>query len=129
MRTEQEKKEFIIRLKKRIKDWVIRVLNLCEQLPQSTTTRVINFQLIKSATSTGANHRAACRSRSDNEFYSKMSVAVEEGDESLYWLEIIAEKGISCNNNELNWLIKEADEIVRILATARYNSRGNSHKK
>ncbi len=57
-----------------------------------------------------------------------MSIAVEEGDESLYWLEVIDAKEIPCDKKELKWLIKEADEIVRILATARYNSRGNKNK-
>ena len=129
MRTEQKKLAFIENLKKRIKFWVVKVLIFCETLPLGVVTRVVNFQLVKSASSTGANHRAACRSRSDNEFYSKMSIAVEEGDESLYWLEVIDAKEIPCDKKELKWLIKEADEIVRILATAMYNSRGNKNKK
>jgi len=78
MRTEKEKREFVEQLKRRIKEWVVEILTLCESLPKNVVTRVINFQLVKSATSTGANHRAACKSRSDNEFYSKMSIVVEE---------------------------------------------------
>lgn len=83
-------------------------------------TRVINFQLIKAATSTGANHRASCRARSDNEFYAKLSIALEEADESHYWLEIIEAKGIPCSLKELHFLIKEADEFTRIFSTARF---------
>jgi len=94
MRSEQEKQEFIEQLRKRIKQWVVRVLDFCEQLPVNSVTRVINFQLIKSSTSTGANHRAACRARSKKEFFAKISIAVEEADESQYWLEIIEAKGI-----------------------------------
>ncbi len=124
MRTNSEKEAFIGELKKRIKTWVVRVLNLCEDLQRNPVTRVINFQLIKSSTSTGANHRAACRARSDKEFYSKISITVEEADESLYWLEIIEAKGISCDRNELKWLLKESDEIVRILAKARFTAKG-----
>ncbi|MEM7373667.1 MAG: four helix bundle protein [Bacteroidota bacterium] len=122
-RTEEEKKAFIIQFKLRVKKWVVRVLNFCESLPRNTVTRVVNFQLIKSATSTGANHRAACRARSDNEFFAKMSIALEEADESHYWLEIIQAKGIECNPVELDFLIQESDEITRILASARANSR------
>jgi len=118
-----EKKEFITQLKIRIKSWVVRVLNFCESLPNTSSTRVINYQLIKSATSTGANHRAACRARSDNEFYAKMSIALEEADESHYWLEIIEAKDIQCNKEELQFLIKESDEITRILSTARSNTK------
>lgn len=123
MRTEKEKREFVEKLKMRIKNWVVRVLIFCESLPKGTATRVINFQLIKSATSTGANHRAACRARSSNEFHAKMSIAVEEADESQYWLEVIEATGILCSKSELLFLIKEADEITRILATARHNAR------
>ena len=121
MYTDQEKKDFIEKLKLRIKSWVVRVLNFCETLPTNGVTRVINFQLIKSSTSTGANHRASCRARSTNEFFAKISIALEEADESLYWLEIIDAKNILCNKNELAFLIKESDEITRILATSRSN--------
>ncbi|MGK0363233.1 MAG: four helix bundle protein [Saprospiraceae bacterium] len=123
MRSEKEKITWIEQLKLRIKSWVVRVLNFCETLPQSAVTRNIVFQLSKSSTSTGANHRAACRARSDNEFYAKISIAVEEADESLYWLEIIEAKKTPCSKSELSLLIKEADEITRILSTARHNAK------
>src|SRR5437764_376151 len=48
-------------------------------------------QLLRSATSVGANYRAACRAQSRPEFASKLSIVVEEADESLYWLELIQE--------------------------------------
>ena len=121
--TEEEKKVFIEKLKLRIKLWVVRVLNFCETLPPNAITRVINFQLIKSSTSTGANHRASCRARSTNEFFAKISIALEEADESHYWLEIIEAKNIHCDKNELALLLKESDEITRILATSRANAK------
>ena len=119
MRSEQEKQDFVEQLRKRIKKWVVRVLDFCEQLPVNAVTRVINFQLIKSSTSTGANHRAACRARSKKEFFAKISIAVEEADESQYWLEIIEAKGIKIDEAELEFLLKEIDEIIRILSKAR----------
>ena len=119
MRSEQEKQEFVEQLRKRIKAWVVRVLDFCEQLPMNAATRVINFQLIKSSTSTGANHRAACRARSKKEFFAKISIAVEEADESQYWLEIIEAKGIKTDADELQFLLKEIDKIIRILSKAR----------
>ena len=97
------------------------MVNFCEALPSSNVTRVINFQLVKSSTSTGVNHRAAGGARSTNDFFSKINIAVEEADESLYWLEIIGGKDIKCNKSELTFLIREADEIIRILTKARYS--------
>ncbi|MEL6195263.1 MAG: four helix bundle protein [Bacteroidota bacterium] len=119
----EEKKEFVEQLKKRIKKWVLCVLGLCERLPINQVTRVINYQLIKSATSTGANHRAACRSRSRREFFAKLSIALEEADESQYWLELIRDKSIPCDQEVLSFLLKECDEILRILSSARNTVR------
>ena len=113
------KVEFVDALTKRIKQWVLDVLALCESLPATTTTRVINYQLIKSSTSTGANHRATRRARSQKEFFSKLSIAIEEADESQYWLELIEGKGIACNQSLLQNTLREIDEIIRILAKAR----------
>jgi len=78
--------------------------------------------LIKSSTSTGANQRAASRARSRKEFYAKISIAVEEADESHYCLQLIEAKKYKTDNDGLKWLIQEADEIARILAKARYNA-------
>jgi len=114
-----EKSTFIEELKARIKKWVVEVLNFCESLPNNQVTRVINFQLIKSATSTGANQRAASRGRSKAEFYSKLCIAVEEADESQYWLELIDAKGVQCDKEKLKALSKEISEIVAILTAAR----------
>lgn len=55
----------------------------------------IGYQLLRSATSVGANYRAACRGRSQPDFISKIGIAIEEADESLYWMELLVESGIS----------------------------------
>lgn len=78
-------------LKLRTKKFSLRVINLIESLPNSISGKVIANQLIRSATSVGANYRSACRSRSKAEFVSKIRIVEEEADESLYWLEIIKE--------------------------------------
>ena len=121
--SDNDKAKFVEELKRRIFDWVNGVCDFCESLPINSTTRVVIFQLIKSSTSTGANHRAASRARSQKEFFAKISITVEESDESLYWLNIIKARNYNnINQTELDRLIKEADEITRILAKARYNT-------
>ncbi len=82
-------------LKFRTKKFAIRIIRLIENLPNNPTGRVLGNQLLRSATSVGANYRAACRSRSKKEFISRIKIVEEEADESLYWLELI---------NELNFL-------------------------
>lgn len=77
-----EKEKFIEVMKQRTKQFAIDVILLCQNLKQSQATKVITYQLIKSATSTGANYRAACKARSKKEFFSKICIVVEEIDES-----------------------------------------------
>jgi four helix bundle protein len=63
-----------------------------------------------------------CRARSRAELFSKLSITVEETDEVLYWLEILIESEL-VNPDSVSSFIKEAKEILAILATARKNAR------
>src|SRR4051812_12101310 len=76
-------------LKARTKKFALKTLDLIEQLPNTVRGRVLANQLARSATSVGANYRAACRARSRAEFASKLGTVAEESDESLFWLELI----------------------------------------
>lgn len=79
-------------LKLRTKQISLMILEIVDLLPSSVSTKVISFQIAKSGTSVGANYRASCRARSDNEFISKMNIVLEESDESMFWLEILKKK-------------------------------------
>ncbi|WP_292707584.1 MULTISPECIES: four helix bundle protein [unclassified Nostoc] len=72
--------------KRRTKQLALRVIRLVEALPQSRTADVIGKQLIRSATSVGANYRSACRGKSTADVIAKLSLVEEEADESLYWM-------------------------------------------
>ena len=78
-------------LKQRTRQFALRVIRLTEALPHSPAGEVIGRQLLRSATSVGANYRAACRGRSRADFVNKIGVVEEEADESHYWLELIVE--------------------------------------
>ncbi len=78
-------------LKTRTKQFALRVMKLVEALPNNQGGRAIGSQLVRSGTSVGANYRSACRGRSKAEFVSKLNIALEEADESGYWLELIIE--------------------------------------
>lgn len=114
-----EKEIFIEKMKKRTKKFAVDVILFCDSLKSSKASSVITYQLVKSATSTGANYRAACRSRSKNEFFSKISIVVEEADESEYWLEIIKESKLTNEKELLEQLLTEALEITKIVSKAR----------
>ena len=108
-----EKEIFIERLKKRTKKFAVDVIKFCNSLKTCKASSVVTYQLVKSATSTGANYRAACRARSKSEFFSKICIVVEEVDESEYWLEIINEANLSNDREELTRLTNEANEITK----------------
>jgi four helix bundle protein len=71
----------------------------------------------------GANYRAACRARSKADFIAKLGIVLEEADESLYWLEILAEAQI-VRAELLAPLMNEADELVAIFVTSLNTAKG-----
>lgn len=100
-------------LQDRTKKFSLSIINLIEEMDYSISKKVVMNQLVRSATSVGANYRAANRARSDKEFIAKMNIVLEEVDECCFWLEVIKEK---------NWKIvdihlKEANELTAICVT------------
>ena len=111
-------------MKARTKLFAKRIMKLCQSLPDDLAGRRICDQLFRAGTSVGANYRSACRSRSKADFISKLGIVLEEADESLYWMEIVAEtKQIS--PSLLNPLLKEANEIVAIIVASIHTSRAS----
>jgi four helix bundle protein len=102
----------------RTKKFAVDVIIYCKSLPKSDEAFIIKKQLIRSATSVAANYRAVCRARSDAEFFSKLSIVVEEADESVFWIEIIKDANIF-NSNETTTILNEATEILKIVAKSR----------
>ena len=84
----EAKEVFVEEFKKRTKQFVLRSIKLFQSLPQTEEARIIGKQFLRSSSSVGSNYRAVCRARSKAEFYAKLSIVVEEADESLFWLEI-----------------------------------------
>lgn len=109
-------------LKFRTKQFAVMVITFCRTLPKDEEFLIIKKQLIRSATSTAANYRAVCRARSDAEFFAKLSIVVEEADETLFWLELINDLGITKNEQCLN----EATELVKMFSKSRKTVKTNS---
>jgi four helix bundle protein len=111
-------------LKIRTKRFAIEIIQFVQVLPKSDEIKIINGQLVRAATSVAANYRAACRSRSKNEFYAKICIVVEESDESLFWLEVIEEAKLG-EGEKLQNLIKESKELVQIFSSTRKTLKQN----
>jgi len=111
-------------LQKRTKQFALRVFKLVKAMPNTTEARVIGRQIIRSASSVGANYRAACRGRSRAEFIAKLGIVEEEADETVFWLEMIIEAGIF-KKEKITPLLKEANEMVSIIVVSLKSVKGN----
>jgi four helix bundle protein len=109
-------------MRARTKAFAVRVMKLVDSLPRGMASQVVGRQLLRSATSVGANYRAACRAQSRAEFAAKLSIVVEEADEALYWLELVQETQL-LKPELLRELIKEANELVAIALTSRRTAK------
>jgi four helix bundle protein len=103
--------------KARTKKLGLRVIRLVEALPESTTAEIISKQLLRSATSVGANYRAACRTKSTADIINKLKIVEEEADETLYWLELLIEAEIM-PESRLKDLMAETNEIIAMTVSS-----------
>ena len=114
--------------KNRTKGLALRVIRLVSALPKNHASEIIGKQLLRSATSVGANYRAACRGKSPADMINKLAIVEEEADETLYWMELLIESGI-ISEVKLSSLMSEANEIVAMtvasIKTLRANQSGN----
>ena len=79
--------------------------------------------MLRSGTSVAASYRSACRARSRREFIAKMGIVLEEADESLFWLEVVEERGMLRSAGG-RLLRAEADELVAIIVSSIRTARG-----
>ena len=104
-------------LRKRTKDFALRVIRLYGSLPKKTEAQVMGKQVLRSGTSVGAHYREATRARSTAEFISKMEGGLQELDETCYWLELLVESG-TVPESRLADLRQEAEELMAIFVSS-----------
>jgi four helix bundle protein len=118
------KNEFAEKFRDRTKKFVVDNIRLYQSLPKTEEAKIVGRQLLRSSSSVGANYRAACRARSQAEFHSKISIVVEEADESVFWMEVMIEAGI-LSPEKIEKLMIEGNEILKVAASARKTVSGN----
>ena len=111
-------------LRERTKDFAVRVIRFVEKSPKGIARTVLARQLIRCATSVGANYRAACRARSRAEFAAKMQIVQEEADEAQYWLELLETLDRDLTG-ELSKLRLESTELSAIFTASISTIRRN----
>ena len=112
-------------MKSRTKAYANRVVRLCGALPKSWIAQTLGRQLLRSGTSVGANYRAACRAKSRADFVNKLRIVEEECDESLFWMELLADNDIM-KISRLQELMREGDELVAIIVASTKTAASNA---
>jgi four helix bundle protein len=101
------------------------VVRLCGALPKSWIAQTLGRQLLRSGTSVGANHRAACRAKSRADFVNKLRIVEEECDESLFWMELLTDNDIMKISRLLE-LMRDGDELVSIIVASTKTAASNA---
>ncbi len=124
-KTEGNSLERAKELQIRTKTFAPTIIRMSRKLPKTEEARIIGRQVLRSGTSVAANYRAVCRARSKAEFAAKLSVVVEEADETVFWLELLVESGIF-PEERARGLIDEAKELLAIFVASRHTARKKS---
>ena len=111
-------------LQLRTKKAALSIIRLAKSQRRGGVSDVLAHQLVRSATSVAANYRAACRARSHRDFAYKLSLIVEEADESLFWLEMLRDSGESAES-EVVPLIDEFSQLLKVFSASLRTARMN----
>ena len=114
----------IRQLQDRTKRFAVSIIGFFSELPKTEVARTIGRQLLRSGTSVAANYRAACRARSSTNFISKISVVLEETDETLFWLELLVEAAL-LDQSRCQILHDECEELLKIFAASLATAKAN----
>lgn len=114
-----------IKLKDRAYQYSIKIINFIDTLPTDTSTAIIAKQLLRSATSIGANIIEAQASSSKKDFTNFFSYSLKSANESLYWLGLLRDAK-RINNPQLDFLLKETQELAKILGASILTLKGKN---
>ncbi len=112
-------------LKRRTFDFALVTFKTIDKLQKSVANEVMGKQLIRSASSVGANYRAACKAKSSPDFINKLKIVEEESDESVYWLELIKAYN-KIEDPEFEKILTESKELEKIFAASAITAKRNS---
>jgi four helix bundle protein len=116
-----ERKE---RLRQGTRDFAVRIIKLSRALPNKSPIRSIAEQLLRAGTSVGAHYAESCRSKSKADFINKICGAMQELEETIFWIHIVENTNL-VEAKRLAPLKNEMTELMSIFVTMVKNSRAN----
>jgi four helix bundle protein len=112
-------------LKARTKKFALRIIRLSAALPKTRESDVLCRQVLRSGTSIGANYREAVRASSRRHFVSNLEICLREGDETIYWLELLIESEMVPKERLVD-LLDECNQLVAILTATVRSTKQNT---
>ena len=113
---------------KRTRDFALRSVRLWQALPQRTDAEVLGKQLLRAATSVGANYRSACHAKSPADFLAKLKICEEEADECEYWLELMVAAEL-VTARSVAALRREAHELASMFTVGTRTARASQNNR
>jgi four helix bundle protein len=113
-------------LEGRTKAFALRVIRFVSSWPKSKVADVLSYQLLRSATSIGANYREANRAESRNDFIHKIALVEKEAAETHYWLELSQDARLGPATDQ-RWLLQEANELLAIFTRIGKTAKARTH--
>jgi len=115
-------------LQQRTRQFAIDTIRTVRKFPRTVDGQVVGRQLIRSATSVAANYRAACRSKSSDDFVAKIGTVCEESDETQFWFDLTLAASVA-HLPELKFLFAESTELVSIFTASWTTAKANQVKR
>jgi four helix bundle protein len=109
--------------KTRTYQFALKIINFIDKLPNNMSTQIITKQLLRAATSIGANIIEAQASPSRKDFTNFFNYSLKSANETKYWLELLKDAN-KADSQTISVLIKEVDEIANILGSSILTLRG-----
>lgn len=120
-----DKEKFKIELKRRIYNWILRLIKFLDSLSKDTITQRIVDQLFRSGGSVGANYIEAQASSSKKDFTNFLHYSLKSANESKFWLAVLRDTSRG-NHSEIIWLLNELTEIANILGASILTLKGKN---
>ena len=124
----KDEKSGKIDLRKRTKEYALRIIRLYSSLPKQTVAQVTGKQLLRSGISVAAHYREACRAKSDADFVNKIETALQELDETDLWLEILVDSGI-VKAQKMTALRAETNVLISVFVAMTKSVKARNRKK
>ena len=122
---ENESSKYKMKLKDRTYQYSIKVIEFLDNLSKDSSTQIISKQLLRSATSIGANIVEAQASSSKKDFTKYFNYSLKSANESVYWLNLLKDAK-KINNSQMEYLLNETKELAKILGSSILTLKGKN---